>query len=104
MGCRKPEGHFFQKIGLRMGRVPNEILLVDDTLANVAAAENAGWKAAHWTGESSLPAILAGFSEHSAPSSPVDSAVPVGAVSRSEAFEHPVGKSSHSANDPISVV
>jgi putative hydrolase of the HAD superfamily len=59
MGCRKPERHFFQKIELRTGLDPREHLFIDDTLANVTAAKDAGWKAVHWTGESSLSTIIA---------------------------------------------
>lgn len=59
MGSRKPERRFFEKIELRAGLNPTEVLLVDDTIANINAAKDAGWKTVHWTSESSLHAILA---------------------------------------------
>ena len=56
-GSKKPEKAFFKVATDRSGHASHEVLLVDDTLANVEAAAKAGWTAAHWTGPSDLPGI-----------------------------------------------
>lgn len=61
LGCRKPEGRFFRAIEAATGFAPEELLLVDDTPANVDAANEAKWHAVPWTRGLSLSAILAGF-------------------------------------------
>lgn len=58
LGCRKPEGRFFHAIEAATGCAPEELLLVDDTPANVDAAREAGWHAVRWDGKRSLSAIL----------------------------------------------
>ncbi|GGA97535.1 haloacid dehalogenase [Brucella endophytica] len=61
MGCRKPQRNFYRAVEIRMDLNRSEILLIDDTLANVEAAREAGWTAVHWTNGMSLPAIVARF-------------------------------------------
>lgn len=58
LGCRKPETAFYRQAELRTGFAPGELLLVDDTPANVAAAIEAGWNAVRWTGEAPLAIVL----------------------------------------------
>lgn len=40
---------------------PADIVLVDDTLANVEAARRAGWSAVHWTSDQSLAEALSPY-------------------------------------------
>ena len=54
IGARKPGQDFFDKVASTMGFPAGEILLVDDSPDNTRAAQAAGWKAIHWTGEKSL--------------------------------------------------
>ncbi len=61
MGCRKPEAAFFEKAAARSGLPAEHLLLIDDTSANVVAAQAAGWYAAEWREGSSLAAVLAAF-------------------------------------------
>src|SRR5206468_8486397 len=53
VGAKKPSRDFFDKVASTMGFPAGELLLVDDSLENTRAAETAGWKALHWTGEMS---------------------------------------------------
>lgn len=59
----KPERAIFDLAALRFGRAPAELLFFDDVVANVAAAQQAGWQACHFTGAASAQATLqaAGF-------------------------------------------
>jgi len=61
LGCRKPEQQFFRRIEASTSLSPEELLLVDDTPANVDAARDAGWNAVQWSRDLSLSAILADF-------------------------------------------
>ena len=47
-GFQKPQSGFFSYAVDVAGRPPNEMLLVDDTLANIDGARQAGWQAVHW--------------------------------------------------------
>jgi putative hydrolase of the HAD superfamily len=58
LGARKPSLGFFDRVASAMGFPAGELLLVDDSLDNTRAAEAAGWKAFHWTGEKSLTETL----------------------------------------------
>lgn len=51
LGAGKPDPMFFNLAATRANVHSQEILLVDDNLANVDAAKTAGWNALHWTGE-----------------------------------------------------
>lgn len=44
----KPEPGIFQLAGERAGVEPHEIMLIDDSRANLMAAEDAGWRAIHF--------------------------------------------------------
>ena len=57
-GCRKPQTEFYSFAEREIGRPPHELLLVDDTLHNVEAAQAAGWDAVFWDGTDELSAIL----------------------------------------------
>jgi putative hydrolase of the HAD superfamily len=59
LGCRKPDTSFFAKASALSGLPPNQLLLVDDTYANIAAAKNSGWNATQWREGSSLSAVMA---------------------------------------------
>ena len=54
IGAKKPDRAFFDAALKRCGRSPQDLVLVDDTVANVEAARAAGWRAAHWDRGSSL--------------------------------------------------
>jgi len=58
IGARKPGREFFDKVASTVGFPAGELLLVDDSLDNITAAEAAGWTALHWTGEKSLTGAL----------------------------------------------
>jgi putative hydrolase of the HAD superfamily len=46
LGWRKPAPEFFRAVEQRLGRQPEELVLVgDDPLLDIAAARNAGWQA-----------------------------------------------------------
>ena len=57
-GCRKPQIEFYSFAEREICRQPHELLLVDDTLPNVEAAQAAGWEAVLWDGTDELSAIL----------------------------------------------
>ncbi len=57
-GCQKPQSEFFAFASRAVGFRPSELLLVDDTVANVEGARKAGWEAAHWDGSERLAEIL----------------------------------------------
>ncbi|MGR3378325.1 HAD family hydrolase [Salipiger abyssi] len=57
-GCRKPQPAFFAHAEQVTGYRPDEIVLVDDTAANVDAARKAGWQAVLWTANHSLSRIV----------------------------------------------
>ncbi|MBN9669984.1 HAD-IA family hydrolase [Roseibium aggregatum] len=60
IGHAKPAEGFFAHVTETLGLLPREILLIDDSAANVRAAEALGWKGFHFTEEtrSRLPAYL----------------------------------------------
>jgi len=51
---KKSDQAFFTECEKIVCRSPADLLLVDDTLGNVTAAENAGWRAVHWAGTKNL--------------------------------------------------
>lgn len=57
-GCRKPQPEFFAYAAEVSGFAPQDLLLIDDTGANVETARKAGWQAVHWTGDETLSSIL----------------------------------------------
>jgi putative hydrolase of the HAD superfamily len=61
LGHRKPSAEFFERAAAIAAAAPENIVLVDDTLANVEAARQAGWSAVHWTGNGSLDEALARY-------------------------------------------
>ncbi len=60
LGIRKPDAGFFEAIERWSGLPPQEILLIDDSDQNIAAARARGWQVFHFTDETrtNLPAIL----------------------------------------------
>ncbi|EKF44027.1 HAD family hydrolase [Nitratireductor indicus C115] len=58
IGARKPQPAFFEAASRLSGFAPANILLVDDTKANVEAAVQAGWRAEHWFGNGSLLSLV----------------------------------------------
>jgi putative hydrolase of the HAD superfamily len=58
VGAKKPSQDFFDKVASTVRFPASELLLIDDSLDNTRAAEAAGWKAFHWTGEKSLTETL----------------------------------------------
>lgn len=61
LGVKKPDHKFFEKVTYLSKLRPEEIVLIDDTLANIIAAKECGWHAIHWTKETSLATELAQF-------------------------------------------
>lgn len=57
LGCRKPDRSFFEKVATHSGFSPKQLLLADDTLANVVAAQSAGWKAMLWAENASAATL-----------------------------------------------
>lgn len=58
-GCGKPEPAFFEAVAARTGHAPDELLLIDDSARNVAAAKACGWRAGLWDGTRSLSEVVA---------------------------------------------
>lgn len=58
VGVRKPYSGFYDQALRISGFDPENVLFVDDTHANVDAAEEAGLSAVHWADGASLSAIL----------------------------------------------
>ena len=58
IAAQKHQPAFFHAAAMRNGFSPKNIVLVDDTKANVDAAFEAGWKAIHWSSGSSLMDLL----------------------------------------------
>lgn len=54
LGSRKPDRTFFEKAAALSGFSPEQLLLIDDTSANVEAARGLGWSAIKWIEGSSL--------------------------------------------------
>ena len=52
LGAKKPESEFFAKVQAAVELPATQILLLDDSPANIEAAQEAGWQAYHWTKES----------------------------------------------------
>lgn len=61
LGYRKPDAQFFERAAAVAGAAPEDIVLVDDTPANVEAARRNWWHAVHWTGERLLDEELASY-------------------------------------------
>ena len=61
LGCRKPTAAFFDQAAAIAGAEPADIVLVDDTLANIEGARQRGWNAVHWTNERPLAEALAPY-------------------------------------------
>lgn len=61
LGFRKPQAEFFRRAAKAIGHDPDQLLLIDDTIANVDRARAAGWQAVHWDGSSTLLEIVEGF-------------------------------------------
>lgn len=59
LGWKKSDRQFYSAVEARTGFSGQELLLLDDTPANVSAARAAGWGAALWDGTASLRAVLA---------------------------------------------
>ncbi|MGL5010373.1 MAG: HAD family hydrolase [Paracoccaceae bacterium] len=62
MGVRKPDAGFFSHVVEVLAVAPGDILLIDDTAANVAAALAQGWQGFHFTEatRNGLAALLEG--------------------------------------------
>lgn len=58
LGVKKPDHSFFKKATKLSKLRPEEIVLIDDTLANIIAAKECGWHAIDWTNESCLATEL----------------------------------------------
>lgn len=63
IGARKPDSAFYRHIEQSLGEPPETLLLIDDTVENVRAARQAGWRAVHWTAAGCLGDIVAEVSE-----------------------------------------
>lgn len=61
VGHRKPAAEFFDHAAATAGAEPADIVLVDDTLANIEGARRRGWNAVHWTNEQPLAEALAPY-------------------------------------------
>ncbi|MEP5762667.1 MAG: HAD-IA family hydrolase [Litoreibacter sp.] len=60
-GFQKPSPEFYHYAADIVAWEPKDMLLVDDTQANIDGAINAGWCAVHWKGEERLFDILRRF-------------------------------------------
>lgn len=58
VGWKKTDPQFYATVEARTGFRGRELLLLDDTLANIEAARAAGWRGAIWDGTRSLTEVL----------------------------------------------
>ncbi len=58
LGYAKPDPAFFAAIAERTGFAPGEMLLIDDTPANVEAARAVGWGGQLWTGQARITDLV----------------------------------------------
>ncbi len=58
LGHRKPDPAAFATVLKRLGALPDDILFVDDSPTNTAAARAAGWTAVHFQGPETLEHAL----------------------------------------------
>ena len=58
VGCRKPEPEIYELTTRRLGVPAEQILYLDDFMANVIGAQLAGWTAIHVTGPEQALAML----------------------------------------------
>ena len=59
IGACKPSDAAFAAVEAALGMAAQQILFIDDTLANVEAARARGWDAIHFTANAALVAELA---------------------------------------------
>jgi putative hydrolase of the HAD superfamily len=59
IGARKPDVAFYRHIESHLGEPPEALLLIDDTVENIQAAQRSGWRAAHWAAPRHLSDIVA---------------------------------------------
>ena len=66
MGFAKPDPAFYRHISQTLDANPGEMLMVDDKLANVTAAQDLGWHGFHFTPRSraAFPDFLKALVEH----------------------------------------
>ena len=67
LGVAKPDPAFFSLVADRVGAAPDELLLVDDSRANIAGARDAGLHAEHWHHDEGLPALRRRLAAHGLP-------------------------------------
>lgn len=58
IGAVKPTRAAFDRAAHRLGRLPGDLLLLDDSHDNVTAARDAGWNADHATQDIDLQHLL----------------------------------------------
>ncbi|MGH6616582.1 HAD-IA family hydrolase [Sphingomonas sp.] len=58
LGCAKPAPGFFRSIEARTGFRPQDLFLIDDSIANVEGATACGWAAALWTGTETVRSLV----------------------------------------------
>ncbi|MEV4416504.1 HAD family phosphatase [Catellatospora sp. NPDC049609] len=78
LGHRKPDPAAFAAVADRLGAAGHDIVFIDDSPANVAAARTAGWRAIHFRGQHDLVRELAA-EQGGRPGGPVLLPSPVGA-------------------------
>ena len=61
LGARKPFSDFFRLATQEVGAAPDDIGFIDDVEENIAAANEFGWKALHWTPASRLADAIDAF-------------------------------------------
>ena len=54
----KPDARLYQRVAERLGVLPNEIVLVDDFIANITGAQAAGWQTIHYRAGLDVQAAL----------------------------------------------
>ena len=59
-GCGKPDPAFFEAVAAGPVHAPHELLLIDDSARNVAAARACGWRAGLWDGTQTVADVIAG--------------------------------------------
>jgi putative hydrolase of the HAD superfamily len=73
LGAKKPEVEFFARVQAAVGLRADQMLLIDDSRANIDAALKEGWHALHWTKQSQPDIIRRSMTEASRSSRPTPS-------------------------------
>ena len=67
VGLAKPAPLYFEEVRRRLDCPRDSLMLIDDSIRNVAAAKSCGWRSLHYRGPADLRKVLAVAREHVIP-------------------------------------